>query len=134
MAEGPPELHQRLKANLPGDKVHIDEFNITHEMNIQEVYADLIHQDQADQEIRLSGIPQKIPNLPDQEEEGRISMHSSVCFQATIPGNATAGMYKCDTVMVFTYAGKAIPIDDNTAIEWTLWVLAEPDAPPKFVV
>ena len=41
MAEGPPELHQRLKANLPGDEVYIDEFNITHEMNIQEVYADL---------------------------------------------------------------------------------------------
>ena len=80
MAEGPPELHQRLKANLPGDEVYIDEFNITHEMNIREVYADFIHQDQADQAIRLSGIPRKIPNLPDQEEEGRIIMHSSVCL------------------------------------------------------
>ena len=117
MAEGPPELHQRLKANLPGDEVYIDEFNIIHEMNIQEVYADFIHQDQADQAIRLSGITRKIPNLPDQEEEGRIIIHSSVCLQATIPGNATAGMYKCDTVMVFTYAGKVIPLDDNNAIE-----------------
>jgi len=134
MAEGPPELHQRLKANLPGDEVCIDEFNITHKMNIQEVYADFIHQDQADQAIRLSGIPRKIPNLPDQEEEGRIIMHSSVCLQATIPGNATAGMYKCDTVMVFTYAGKVIPLDDDNAIEWILWVLVESDTPPKFVV
>jgi hypothetical protein len=134
MAEGPPELHQRLKANLPGDEVYIDEFNIIHGMNIQEVYADFIHQDQADQAIRLSGIPRKIPNLPDQEEEGRIIIHSSVCLQATIPGNATAGMYKCDTVMVFTYAGKVIPLDDNNAIEWILWVLVESDAPPKFVV
>lgn len=60
--------------------MYIDEFNITHEMNIQEVYADFIRQDQADQAIRLSGIPWKIPNLPDQEEEGRIIMHSSVCL------------------------------------------------------
>jgi hypothetical protein len=43
-------------------------------------------------------------------------------------------MYKCDTVMVFTYAGKVIPLDDNNAIEWTLWVLVESDTPPKFVV
>jgi hypothetical protein len=61
-------------------------------------------------------------------------MHSSVCLQATIPGSATADVYKCDTVTVFTYADKAIPRDDSNAIEWALWVLVESDTPPKFVV
>lgn len=134
-----PDLGGPLGTHLPGDTVYISPFFFTHEMNVEEIAAVFVHQDppedlpegQSVPEITLYGKQRK--EHPDQFEEGGIIKNSSTHLVATIPGDAAPGLYRCQAITAFTVGGQEVVFDDpNNEINWDLWVLAEPNTPPRF--
>ena len=124
--EGPPMSH------IPGNIVSAAPFFFTHEMGIESVSATFVNQDNLGATIKLRGRQRK--EYPDRlTDDGRIIKHSSTHLWTKIPGNAVPGMYNCRAVVAHTYGGNSISFEDpNNEVNWTFWVLAEEDTPPKF--
>jgi hypothetical protein len=70
---------------------------------------------------------------PRSDRGGRVIKNSSVHLVGAIPHDAAPGLYKCQTIEALTTGGQTIQFEDPTnEVDYNLWMLAEPDTPPKF--
>jgi hypothetical protein len=113
----------------------MEPFNFAHEMEISTVTATFTHQDAPEAEdIVLEGEPEEYYAATDFEGR-RVTYTSTVHLTATIPYTATPGKYKCRSIVAHTLSEKEIPFADDPRgeVDIELWVLAEPETPPRFL-
>ena len=119
---------------MPGDRIAIPPFFFTHTMNVEQVSADFVHQDDPNSKITLVDNRKKDPP-EDKDPVGIGNRHSSVLLQARIPGNALPGVYRCQSIYAHTVGGQTLKFDDPyNEVDYVFAVLNEPDTPPQFGV
>lgn len=112
---------------VPGDLARIDVGFFRHEMNLKEVVAFFVHEEDAEQAIALRGEPRET-----EPPSGAIKF-SGVSLRATVPADAAPGVYRFRRLEAETYKGQRVPFDSATQERWGRWrflVREEPDTPP----
>lgn len=121
------------KTYIPGDEVSVEIGSIMHEMNITNV-ASLFEHEGGGEGIVLNGWPERSEDSHQYEDAVGLK-RSRAIIKATIPEDATPGLYRCAGLMVETYAEREIAFAPGTEEIWSEWsfrVGEEPTTPPKF--
>jgi hypothetical protein len=106
---------------IPGDRISFV-ISFRHEMNVEEVSAAFVHQENPNGQIVLKGAPTL-------EEQHGIYKYSLAELANEIPADVVPGEYRCEGLLIESSAGRQIPFEEAPDLRFL--VIEEPTSAPN---